>query len=461
MAGTSSGTFTNIGDLSLYDEWRVNDWLSIVKVDGGYLYTHYGNGRVVATQFIDDDTAGGGGNSGGLRERVIVQDVSDFGAVIDSSKEYFLDGIIDMGTTSLEIPVGGIYLSGYNFDLSGLTSSEDNYTMFTSPVGGSGNIIMKTLFLSASGSGSQVFDVTSNTGFEAIEIQAVNFNSCSKIGEITDYRQWFETGSGRFGGSPSLVCNGTMNGIFFRDTILRISDPSWAGYLFEEGLSLTFSGRFTSNANVDFGPLSGFSDFRDSNFSNPSAFQLDGCLISRGGIYDPMDANLFPNISPSDLSAFWKNNIGVENTYVGGTKTLTTSAVTTINTAGTFEEVAGTFTLSDGQHFDSPVNGQLRHVGDSPREFQIIVYAIIEGGANDEIALKVVKFDDSSSTDSDVVTQTRSIINVVGGTDVAIYQINSFVSLDRNDYVRLQVANNTDTTDVEMLTDSYFIIKER
>jgi len=461
MAGSSSTAFTDIGDLTLYDEWRVNDWLSIVKVDGGYLYTHYGNGRVVATQFIDDDTAGGGGESGGLRERVIVQEAADFGAVIDSSKEYYLDGIIDMGSTSLEIPVGGIYLTGYNFDLSGLTSSEDNYTMFTSPVAGSGNVIMSNMFLSASGSGSQVFDIESNTGFEAIEIQAVNFNSCSKIGEITDYRQWFETGSGRFGGQPSLVCNGTMNGIFFRDTILRVSDPSWSGYLFEEGLSLTFSGRFTSNANLDFGALSGFTDFRNANFLNPSGFQLDGCLISRNGTRDPMDANLIPNINPGDLAAFWKNNIGLENTYVGGTNTVTTSATTTINTAGVFEEVAGTFTVTDGQHFDSPANGQLRHNGDSPRDFQIIVYAVIDGGANDEIALKVVKFDDETSSDVDVITQTRTISNFVGGNDVGFFQINAFVALDRNDYVRLQVANNTDTTNVEMLNDSYFIIKER
>ena len=68
-----------------------------------------------------------------LRDRdniVIVRKASDL-TNIDSSKEYFLDGIIDMGTQSIEVPATGMTLRGYSFDLSGLTSSEDNYTMFT------------------------------------------------------------------------------------------------------------------------------------------------------------------------------------------------------------------------------------------------------------------------------------------------------------------------------------------
>jgi len=405
------------------------------------------------TDFILEDLASS--------NRVVVQTAADFGASIDSTKEYFLDGVIDMTGVSLEVPAGGIYLTGYNFDLSGLTCSDASYTMFTSPAGGSGNVIMSDLFLTVDGASSQLFDLTSNTGFEAFEFNSVNFINCESLGEITNYRQWFEQGTGRFGGKPSLTCSGAMNGIFFRDTILRITEASWSGYLFEEGTSLTFSGRFTSNANVDFGANSGFSSFRGSNFTNPSGFQLNNCLISRNGSFDPMDTNLIPNIDSTDLQAFWKDNTGLENTYVGGTITLSTEVETVISTSSTFVDVLGTFTGSDLQHFSTPATNQLRHDGNSPRDFQVIVYAIIEGGANDEIALKVVKFDNSAASDVDVVTQTRSIINVVGGNDVAIYQINAFVSLDINDYVRLQVANNTDTTNVTLLTDSYLIVKER
>ena len=54
------------------------------------------------------------------------------GGVIDSTKEYFIDGIIDMGTTQITVPTTGLTLRGYSFDISGLMSSENNYTMFIS-----------------------------------------------------------------------------------------------------------------------------------------------------------------------------------------------------------------------------------------------------------------------------------------------------------------------------------------
>ena len=49
-------------------------------------------------------------------ERIYVRSSADFGT-IDSTKEYFIDGIVDMTGVSIEVPAGGINLSGYNFDL--------------------------------------------------------------------------------------------------------------------------------------------------------------------------------------------------------------------------------------------------------------------------------------------------------------------------------------------------------
>jgi len=58
-----------------------------------------------------------------FNNQVIVKQASDFG-VIDSTKEYFIDGIINMGATQITVPITGITLRGYSFDLSGLTSTE-------------------------------------------------------------------------------------------------------------------------------------------------------------------------------------------------------------------------------------------------------------------------------------------------------------------------------------------------
>ena len=81
-----------------------------------------------------DPNGSGGGGSSGLDNRVIVTQASDFGG-IDSTKEYFLDGIIDFTGTgvSIEIPSGGIYITGYNFDTSGLKCTDAAFTLFTSP----------------------------------------------------------------------------------------------------------------------------------------------------------------------------------------------------------------------------------------------------------------------------------------------------------------------------------------
>ena len=140
------------------------------------------------------------------------------GGIIDSTKEYFIDGIIDMGSTSIEVPADGIYISGHNFDISGLTSSQDNYTLFTSPAGGSGNILFGDFFISVSGSGSKVYDIIGDTGFEAIEVNRINYNNCSSLGAIDSYRQGLETGTGRFGGTPEVELKGTWIGGYFIDT---------------------------------------------------------------------------------------------------------------------------------------------------------------------------------------------------------------------------------------------------
>jgi len=59
----------------------------------------------------------------GLSNRVVVTQASDFSGTLDSTKQYFIDGIIDMGSQSIEVPAGGLTITGYSFDLSKLISS--------------------------------------------------------------------------------------------------------------------------------------------------------------------------------------------------------------------------------------------------------------------------------------------------------------------------------------------------
>ena len=150
--------------------------------------------------------------AGGLVNRITVEQASDLAGTLDSTKEYFIDGIIDMGSQQIEIPQGGLNLAGYNFDLSKLTSSATGYTMFTSPVSGSGNVLGLDYGIEVTGAGSQVYDIVSDTGFEAFEFSRINYNNCTSLGTIDNYRQGLEIGTGRFGGSPSLTLKGVWAG---------------------------------------------------------------------------------------------------------------------------------------------------------------------------------------------------------------------------------------------------------
>ena len=85
---------------------------------------------------------------------------------------------------------------------------------------------------------------------------------------------------------------------------------------------------------------------------------------------------------------------------------------------------------------------------------------VIGGGANDDITFRITKWDDSASTFVTLIDYTRTINNVVGGMDVAYFVINTRIQLDQNDYIKPQVANITNTSNVVGLNNSYIIIDE-
>ena len=97
-----------------------------------------------------------------LEKRIVVNQgnvATTLGGTIDSTVEYFIDGILDLTGVSIEVPATGIYIRGYNFDISQLVCTDDTYTMFTSPIGGSGNILFDDIAIEVSGINSKVYDL--------------------------------------------------------------------------------------------------------------------------------------------------------------------------------------------------------------------------------------------------------------------------------------------------------------
>tara|TARA_R110002096_G_scaffold379870_1_gene573855 strand:- start:597 stop:2225 length:1629 start_codon:yes stop_codon:yes gene_type:complete len=415
----------------------------------------------ISVALLDDAIVVSGATSG-LVNRVIVGQASDLAGVLDGTKEYFIDGVIDMGAQSIEVPAAGLNLTGYNFDASKLISSADGYTMFTSPAGGSGNILGKDYAIEVTGTGSKVYNITSVSGFDAFEFARINYNDCTSLGTITDYRQGLEVGTGRFGGRPELTLAGTWLGGYFIDTSIVRSLADGAYSLFKAGAGFVMSSRFRSNQNIDLPAAASFFDFASANFVNPSTVQIEGAIITRNGVFNATDANIAPNMAQGDLVANWMGNNGMPNTFVGGSIGVTTSAVTTISVDGQYEDLsAALWTSADLQHFDAPSGNQLRHLGNTPREYSVVASFVLESVANDTVALRVSRFDSSAASPSTVLTQTRQVNNLVGGRNVAFFNININTELDENDYIFLEVANIGNTSDVTAEADSYYIVEAR
>lgn len=411
-------------------------------------------GEITLTNTVDPTT--------GLSNRVVVTQASDLSGALDSTKEYFIDGIVNMGAQSIEVPLNGLNLTGYNFDVSQLVSSVAAYKMFTSPAGGSGNLLGKDYGLDVSGAGSQVYDLTSSTGLDAFEFARINYNNCSSLGTISGYRQGLEVGTGRFGGQPELTLAGTWLGGYFIDTsiVRSLTDGSYS--LFKAGAGFSMSSRFRSNMNIDLPASASFFDFASSNFVNPSTLQVTGVIVTRDGAFDATDSNITPNITESALISDWSNNNGMPNTFEGGSIGVTTESVTTITTPSVFVDIAAAvWTSADLQHFDNPSQGQLRHLGNTPREYKVIADFLLDSSSGDDLTLRVVKWDDSASSFVTVLDQTREVNNFQGGRDLAFFNININTDLDSNDYIKLQVANVSATNNVTAETDSYYIIEAR
>jgi hypothetical protein len=315
--------------------------------------------------------------------------------------------------------------------------------------------------IDVSGVGSQVYDIVGNTGFEAIEIDRINFNNCSSLGEINTYRQGLETGTGRFGGTPELTLGGVWVGGYFIDTSIVRGLVDGAYFLYKAGVGFTMNSRFRSNQNIDLNATVGFFDFAPVNFANDNTLQLDGCIVTRNGVSNAGDTTIAPNIGQVDIASKWGENVGLPNTFVGGQLTISSESATVIGTQGVFEDLAGTYTASDLQHFDSPVNGQLRHLGSSPREYRIFVTGILESDEGDGIDLKVVVWDNSASVFLDYKVVRRVINAQHGGRDIAYFTLIDNIILDENDYVKLQVTNVDDNRNVTAELDTEFIVEAR
>lgn len=387
---------------------------------------------------------------------VLVKSSSDLSGILSATKEYFIDGVIDMTGVEVTVPSGGLSIRGYNFDVSQLVCTDDNYELFKSTSGG--NVSLHDVGITVSGTSSAVFNLVPVDSNRAIEIISTNFNDCTSLGEIQGYRQYFESGTGRFGGTPELTLSGSMNGVRVTSSIVRGLDNITS--LFKAGTGLTFSGRFISDMNVDLPTTGALINFSDTNITNDESLEFVGAYVTRSGAIDPTDTAIFPNIDADNVKAKWKSNTGLPNTNKYLNTDCTTEVETVITASSTFYPLLGTFTVNDSVHFDMPANGEFRLLT-GYGAFSIIANLVIEGTANNEIEVRVTKSTDGGTTFPTEINQIkRTINNLSGSRDVAFFPINFIATLAKDDRLRLEVENTSGTGNVTMELASYFMISE-
>ena len=184
-------------------------------------------------------------------------------------------------------------------------------------------------------------------------------------------------------------------------------------------------------------------------------------LVSRSGVFDSTDSNITPNIDQSDLASAWTGNVGMQNTFEGGRLTVTSENLTNIGAGSTWYTLNAIWTASSLEHFDSPSSGQLRHLGNSPREYKCIINFVIESQANNDLGIRLRKYDDSAASFIDFTERRRQVNSLVGGRDICRAPASFNVSLDQNDYVFFQVRNNSGNQNVTLELNSDWILEER
>lgn len=81
--------------------------------------------------------------------------------------------------------------------------------------------------------------------------------------------------------------------------------------------------------------------------------------------------------------------------------------------------------------------------------------------ANNEIDLKIVIYRGLTASFEDGKTYRKVVNNFAGGRDVAYFDLLDSITLNKNDYVKLQVANVNATNDITAELGSFFNVQSR
>ena len=384
-----------------------------------------------------------------IDQRKIDEGILD--TVTDPTKLYLIDGHLDISGHTIIVPVEGLMIQGYGFNVSSLTTTTDNAEMFSSPVGGSGDLLFTDIAFTASGVGAKVFALTDVDGTHAIECQRVNYNGCTSLGYMDGYRQGLEQGTGRFGGTPDLEFRGTWAGGFFLDTtIVRgVEDSTYS--LFKCAVGQTFASRFATNANILVPANVTAFEMAEANFLFSELLQINGAQFSGTGV-------VLSGIDETSERVRVSNSRGIKNTFVGAYWTCDTPIETDIEFSDTFYKILGTTTAANLEWFSSSGDNIITSL--SGQDVQVIIgfTGSFQGGQNKEFEIVFRIWDDSEGV---YVESSKLDFSTDGNGNYSNLTFSTpRQTINLNDRIEVWLKNTSDSTNITMQVHSQLRVTE-
>lgn len=386
------------------------------------------------------------------QNRIKVTNESQLQTIV-SGTEYLITGELEI-TTPIVIAAGvKCKIRGLGTSISKLYSSANNFTMIVGTA--VSDVQIDKIAFEVTGTNSKVFDLKSQTGNEAFEMDSVNFDNCSKIGVLDNFRQGLGINIGYLGGKPEYEFKGAWNGFRISTAIIRGTS---SGYTFwKAGAGFTFSGRFLTDINAVIPSGSVFCDFAASNITNDESLQFINADFNPG----ISAGSILPNISTASTKVRASRSKGIPNTYVGGSWEMVANTLTAL-TGSTPAKVLGTTTYELLSWLSGTNNNEF--ISESTKE--IIVEAHFNGSfigeSNIEYLLTVRKWVAASSIYEDI-SSVLFTTNGIGASDKSetVSLLTKNFALNHLDRVELWISDFTGAgNDVTIYQKSRLKIRE-
>lgn len=157
--------------------------------------------------------------------------------------------------------------------------------------------------------------------------------------------------------------------------------------------------------------------------------------------------NLFQDGQTGGISANDMRDLLVSLAPPMGGFYFSSTAATTIGTAGVYVKAAGTTTSTVlTSDMTMPANNRLTFSGASPRHFHIVAQASIQlsSGTNQLIGVQIYHYDNSAGSGS--LLAMSEARNTVTGTNIEQITTHGDAMLDTGDYLEIHLTNHSGTT---------------